>query len=203
MDPAGNQMEIHCCFINGKRCNAIMLSWPMNTVSKELFNGIVYSTDAQSVWKDLKERFDKVNGSWIFSLRREIGYLSQSNNTVSVYYTKPKHLWDEYASLVTLPSCACQTSKAYLEHDQQQKLLQFLMGLNDSYGGIRSQILMLSPQPSVGQAFSLISREESHKGIIVGTSNQANAPAVFYSHKSNHKMKDNFIICDYWNWIGH
>ncbi|GAV59361.1 UBN2_3 domain-containing protein [Cephalotus follicularis] len=121
-----------------ERCDAIVLSWIMNTVSMELFNGIVYSTNAQYVWKDLKERFNKVNGSQIFSLHREIGSLVQGNMTISVYYTKLRQLWEEYASLVTLPSCGCATSKAYLEHDQQQKLLQFLMGLNDSYGGIRS-----------------------------------------------------------------
>ncbi|GAV77634.1 UBN2_3 domain-containing protein [Cephalotus follicularis] len=49
-----------------ERYNAIVLSWIMNTVSKELFSGIVYATNAQHVWKDLKERFDKVNGSRIF-----------------------------------------------------------------------------------------------------------------------------------------
>ncbi|GAV67879.1 LOW QUALITY PROTEIN: UBN2_3 domain-containing protein, partial [Cephalotus follicularis] len=128
-----------------ERCNAIVLSWIMNTVLRELFNGIVYSTDAQYVWKDLKERFDKVNGSQIFSLHKEI---------------------------------------AYLEHDQQQKLLQFLMGLNDSYGGIRSQILM-NPLPTVGQAYSLISQEESHRGIIAGGNNSTNLPALFYSNKNN------------------
>ncbi|GAV62899.1 UBN2_3 domain-containing protein [Cephalotus follicularis] len=115
-----------------ERCNAIVLSWIMNTVSKELFTGIVYSIDAQFVWKDLKERFDKVNGSRIFSLHRDIGSLTQGNMTVSVYYTKLRQLWDEYASLVALPSFGCATSKAYLEHDQQQKLLQFFMGLIDS-----------------------------------------------------------------------
>ncbi|GAV57603.1 UBN2_3 domain-containing protein [Cephalotus follicularis] len=69
-----------------ERCNAIVLSWIMNTVSKELFNGIVYSTLV--VWKDLKERFDKVNGSQIFSLHKEIGYLTQGNVIVSVYFSK-------------------------------------------------------------------------------------------------------------------
>ncbi|GAV90097.1 UBN2_3 domain-containing protein, partial [Cephalotus follicularis] len=104
-----------------ERCNAIVLSWIMNTVSKEIFK---------------------------------------------CYYYKLRQLWDEYDSLVTLPSCGCDTSKAYVEHDQQQKLLQFLMGLNDSYGNIRSQILLLSPLPTIGQAFSLISQEESHRGIL-------------------------------------
>ncbi|GAV66534.1 UBN2_3 domain-containing protein [Cephalotus follicularis] len=71
-----------------ERCNAIMLSRIMNIVSKELFSGIVYATNAQHVWKDLKEMFDKVNGSRIFSLHREIGMLTQGNNIVLVYYTK-------------------------------------------------------------------------------------------------------------------
>ncbi|GAV61500.1 UBN2_3 domain-containing protein, partial [Cephalotus follicularis] len=139
----------------------IVLSWILNTVSKELFNGIVYSTDAFTVWTELKERFNKVNESWNFSLHREIACSTQGNLTISAYYSKLKQLWDEYDSSVTLPSCGCQTAKAYLEHDQQQKLFQFLMGLNDSYGNIRSQILLMSPLPTLGQAYSLINQEES------------------------------------------
>lgn len=49
-----------------ERCNALVLSWHMNSVSKEIYGGIVYSTDASTVWSDLKEQFDKVNGSRIF-----------------------------------------------------------------------------------------------------------------------------------------
>ncbi|GAV66024.1 UBN2_3 domain-containing protein, partial [Cephalotus follicularis] len=143
------------------RCNAIVLAWIMNTVSKELLGGIVYATDALAVWRDLKERFDRINGSRIFSIHRDIVCLSQGNATVSVYFSKPRELWDEYASLVTLPNCGCPTSRAYLEHDQQQRLLQFLMGLNDSYCSIRSQILMMCPLPTVSQAYSMISQEES------------------------------------------
>lgn len=47
-----------------------LLSWILNSVSKETFGGIIYSTDAETVWKDLKERFDKVNRSRIFALQR-------------------------------------------------------------------------------------------------------------------------------------
>ncbi|GAV77128.1 UBN2_3 domain-containing protein [Cephalotus follicularis] len=137
-----------------ERCNGFVLSWIMNTVSREIFNGIVYSTDDFSVWKDLRERFNKVNGSRIFSFHREIGCCAQGSFTVSAYYSKLRQFWDEYNSLVTLPSCGCPTSREYVEHNQQQKLLQFLMDLNDSYGAIRSQILMMSPLPTIGHTFS-------------------------------------------------
>ncbi|XP_073121269.1 uncharacterized protein [Henckelia pumila] len=145
-----------------ERVNALVLSWIMNSVSKEIFGGIVYATEAHVVWSDLKKQFDKINGSRIFSIHRDIGRMSQGNDTISVYYCKLKQLWDKYASLVTLPSCECDTARKYIEHDQQHRLLQFLLGLNESYIYIRSQILIMDPLPSIGHAFSIISQEESH-----------------------------------------
>ncbi|XP_073014622.1 uncharacterized protein [Primulina eburnea] len=94
--------------------------------------GIVYSSDASTVWSDLKDQFDKVNGSRIFLIHRELGRLTQGNTTISVYFCKLKQLWDQYSSLVTLPSCECAAVRKYVEYDQQHRLLQFLMGLNDS-----------------------------------------------------------------------
>lgn len=40
-------------------------------------------------------------------------------------------------------------SKEYVDSMGRQQLLQFLMGLNDSYGHARSQNLMMNPPPSV------------------------------------------------------
>ncbi|XP_073014617.1 uncharacterized protein [Primulina eburnea] len=149
-----------------ERCNAIVLSWIMNAVSKEIFYGIVYSTDAAVVWNDLRERFNKVNGSRIFALHREIGCLVQGNNSISIYYSKLRQLWDEYGSLVTLPTCSCESSRKYVEFDQQHKLLQFLMGLNESFVHIQSHILMMNPLPTVNNAFAIISQEESHRSLL-------------------------------------
>ncbi|XP_075494865.1 uncharacterized protein LOC142532452 [Primulina tabacum] len=181
-------------------CNALVLSWIINTVSKDIFRGIVYATEAYVVWSDLKEQFDKVNGSRIFALHREIGRLTQGDSTIFVYFCKLKQLWDEYSSLVTLPSGECATSRTYIEHDQHQRLLQFLMGLNESYLQIRSQILMMTPLPTVGQAFSIISQEESHRAMI-----SVEAPvAVFFSHQSRRDPQQKEVLkCDYCNWNGH
>ncbi|XP_073020908.1 uncharacterized protein [Primulina eburnea] len=137
--PAAAHQNLH----QWERCNAIVLSWIMNSVSKEIFSGIIYCTEASKVWADLKERFDKICGSRIFSIHRDIAHLTQGSSSISVYFSNLKRLWDEFNSLVTLPSCECASAKAYVEHEQQQRLLQFLMGLNDSYGHIRSQVLMM------------------------------------------------------------
>lgn len=36
-------------------CNAIVLSWIMNTVSPSLLSGIIYASNAHLVWEDLRE----------------------------------------------------------------------------------------------------------------------------------------------------
>uniref|UniRef100_A0A3Q7G502 Uncharacterized protein n=1 Tax=Solanum lycopersicum TaxID=4081 RepID=A0A3Q7G502_SOLLC len=59
------------------RCNVIVLSCIMNYVSKELLGGIVYSTNAIVMWWDLKDIYDKVDGSRIFQLINEIASSSQ------------------------------------------------------------------------------------------------------------------------------
>ncbi|XP_073291076.1 uncharacterized protein [Primulina huaijiensis] len=102
-----------------ERCNVLILFWIMNTVSKSIFGGIMYSTNASTVWTDLKDQFDKISGSRIF-FHREIGRLTQGNNMISVYFCKLKQLWDGYSSLVTLSSCECSMTCKYVEHDQQK-----------------------------------------------------------------------------------
>lgn len=49
----------------------------MISVSRELLSGIVYASNAHQDWDNLKERFDKVDGSRIFFLHKEIAILTQ------------------------------------------------------------------------------------------------------------------------------
>lgn len=99
-----------------------MLAWITTSVSEKLCVGIVYSTDARSVWLDQKERFEMINGSRIFSLCKYISLLTQGTY-FSIYNNKLKSLWDNNDLLVTLPSFACETSKEYVKHNGKQKLV--------------------------------------------------------------------------------
>ena len=141
----------------------MVLSWLIHSVSLDLFTGIVYSSNARLVWEDLRERFDKVNGSRIYVLHRETHSLHQGSLSISAYYNKLKELWDEYYTLVPLPSCGCPSSISYVDHVQQQKLLQFLMGLNDNFQNARSQILLLNPLPSLNQAYAMVLQDEAQR----------------------------------------
>lgn len=135
----------------------------MNTVSKELLSGIVYADDAATVWKDLKERFDKIDESRIYQLHREICTIHQGNSTVSNYFTKLRLLWDKFDAFVPSPSCNCDKSRTYVDHMAYLRLFAFLMGLSEVYGQARSQILMMNPLPNVSKTYAMIMADESQR----------------------------------------
>ncbi|KAL3326374.1 hypothetical protein AABB24_037184 [Solanum stoloniferum] len=201
-----------------ERVNAIVLSWLLNSVSKNLLAGVAFATSAQGVWSDLKERFDRLDGSRTFSLHKEIATLQQGTNSVSVYFTKLKGLWDEYETLMPSPGCDCEKSRGFIEHLNRQKLYQFLMGLNESFGQARSQILLMNPVPGVNQAYAMVVNDECQKltssGVNIGLNSICSIgvdPLAMYSRtggQSNsqgyNRFKKNLgVICEFCKCKGH
>jgi len=77
----------------------------MNCVSSQLLSEIIYSCDAVEVWNYLKERFDKVDGSRIFQLHKQIATLSQGTSGIAGYLSKLRLLWDKFEALAPTPGC--------------------------------------------------------------------------------------------------
>ncbi|XP_075076380.1 uncharacterized protein LOC142163029 [Nicotiana tabacum] len=136
-------------------------SMKIGLIGKKLLSGIVYKSSAHKVWTDLKDKYDKVDGSRIFFLHKEITTLSKGISSVSAYFSKLTDLWEEYDALMRCRGCDCPKSKSYFEHFEYLRLLQFLMGLNEICSQPRSQILMMSPVPTLNKAYSMIVSEES------------------------------------------
>ncbi|KAJ0733050.1 putative RNA-directed DNA polymerase [Helianthus annuus] len=140
------------------RCNSVVLTWLLNSVSEELFLGQVFSKLASEVWTDLKETYDKVDGSVVYNLYKKINSVSQNGSSVAEYYNKLTTMWKQFDAMVHLPSCSCQAAKDYNDFSTLIKLTQFLMGLNDIYQPVRTNLLTREPFPSVKVAFSIVSK---------------------------------------------
>ncbi|XP_071728760.1 uncharacterized protein [Rutidosis leptorrhynchoides] len=90
--------------------------------------------------------------------------------TVSAYYTKLRGIWDEIQSvspspLCTCNLCTCNLGKSLNDMRDKEKLYDFLIGLNEEYSSIRSQILSISPLPSLVTAFHMVNQDEQQKKI--------------------------------------
>ncbi|XP_060202435.1 uncharacterized protein LOC132630853 [Lycium barbarum] len=149
------------------RCNDMVTSWPLNSLSKDNADSVIYSRTTKEHWTSLEHRFGQSNGEKLFHLQQELTRLVQGTNNIAGYFTKLKRLWDELDSLNSSFKCTCVCNcegKEKLEKSlEDERLIQFLMGLNDVYAQARGNILMLNPLPNINHGYSLISQDENQR----------------------------------------
>ena len=115
------------------RCNSMVMSWILHAVSREIADSIMYIDNAKSMWNDLHDRFHQSNGPRVFQIKQLLNVLYQGADDVNGYFTKLKTLWDELKDFRPIPSCNCGGMKALMDYQQHEYVLQFLMGLNESF----------------------------------------------------------------------
>ncbi|XP_061341652.1 uncharacterized protein LOC133287968 [Gastrolobium bilobum] len=94
-------------FPSWNRCNLMVISWLLNSVTKAIVDSLIYFSNVSDVWNDLRTRFQQANGPRIFQLKQEIASLHQGSLDVNTYYTKLKTLCEELQSHLPLPTCTC------------------------------------------------------------------------------------------------
>ena len=101
-------------------------------------------------------------------------------------------------------------------HNTKNMFFCFLMGLNDSYGNLIGQILLIEPFPTLSKVCSLVLQEEKRRNIsnIVNVVQQVDAVAMYVNNnrpfqgaqgqnKGGGKGKKDRPICTYCGFTGH
>ncbi|XP_024177720.1 uncharacterized protein LOC112183577 [Rosa chinensis] len=91
---------------------------------------------------------------------------ARGTTSVTSFFTKLKELWDEKDSLCGFLACTCNTATEVKCYMETQKTMKFLMGLNESYATIRSNIIGLDPLPTVNKAYAMALRHEKQADPI-------------------------------------
>uniref|UniRef100_A0A7C8ZVZ6 Uncharacterized protein n=1 Tax=Opuntia streptacantha TaxID=393608 RepID=A0A7C8ZVZ6_OPUST len=131
----------------------------MNSVCEAISRSILYVKSAREIWIQLEKHFSLSNGSRKYRLNKDVYSIKQNGGSVSDYYTRLKGIW-ELDSVVDLPKVAIANDeiveflRAFGRMQEEQKLFQFLNGLDDVYKAQRSQIVIMHPLPSVKSACS-------------------------------------------------
>ncbi|KAL0431466.1 UNVERIFIED_CONTAM: Retrovirus-related Pol polyprotein from transposon TNT 1-94 [Sesamum radiatum] len=75
------------------RVDSMVTTWILNSISKEIVEGFMYTKSSRNLWLDLEERYGKCNGPQLYQLQREIIVLSQGKyDSGSILYKTHKFL---------------------------------------------------------------------------------------------------------------
>ncbi|KAF7144370.1 hypothetical protein RHSIM_Rhsim05G0036400 [Rhododendron simsii] len=102
---------------------------------------------------------------------------------VCAVYTvgSPKPLLLSSAYIMVI--CTCGGLENLNKRDEKEKVMQFLMGLNENYGPVRGQILLMQPLPDTCRVYSLVLQQEKHIEVSLNRDN-VNHHAMLADHKS-------------------
>ncbi|CAJ2659476.1 unnamed protein product [Trifolium pratense] len=89
------------------RCNQLISSWILNSVSPSIAQSVVFMENASDIWNDLRERFSQGDLVRISELRQEICALRQETRSVTDFYSDLKTLWEELELYFPIPACTC------------------------------------------------------------------------------------------------
>ncbi|XP_042487071.1 uncharacterized protein LOC122067307 [Macadamia integrifolia] len=148
-------------FAHWVRCNSMVRSWLMHSTISSISHSILWLDSAHDIWVNLHDRFSPKNAPRTFEMRCALSTHVQGTDSISAYYTILKGYRDELLSYHALPPCSCGALKTL--HEFREPII--LLGLNDSYAAVCSQILLMDPLPSVNKAYSILLQEERQRTL--------------------------------------
>lgn len=192
---------------------SMLVSWILNTIETSLRSTISYMENEKELWDDVNERFSVVNGPRIQQLKSELAECKQGGMTMVNYNGKLKTLWDELANYQQIPTCTCGGCKCDIKSKiekqrEEEKVHQFLMGLDDLlFGTVRSNLLDTDPLPSLNRVYATmiqeervkaIARNKEERGEVVGMAVQTGGRT-----RGRGDARDKATVCLNCNRIGH
>ncbi|KAK4409360.1 hypothetical protein Sango_0009000 [Sesamum angolense] len=138
------------------KADCAVASWILIAISKDIVQAYMYIESARSLWIDLESRYGQCNGPLVYQLQREIASVTQGNLSIVAYFTRLKQLWDELICLKPPQVWVCGVTKPMINFSGSHYLMQFLIGLNESFDHVRCQILVMDPLPDVNKVFSMV-----------------------------------------------
>ena len=183
---------------NWHRANSMVISWILNSLSRDLADGVLFLQTASEIWSELNQRFEQSSDALLYQIQQQLYSISQGSESFSSYFTKLTKIWDELRNVQNFPTCSCATGTQIHKFLEEQRLIQLLMGLNDSYKILRGQILMMKPLPSISTAYSLIIQEEQQRGVSNNSPNLTDS--IVMNASVDHKKS---VVCTNCKKLGH
>ncbi|KAL0401838.1 UNVERIFIED_CONTAM: Retrovirus-related Pol polyprotein from transposon RE1 [Sesamum latifolium] len=179
-------------FEQWQRADPMVTSWLWNSISKEIVEAFMYASSSRELWLEIQSRYERSNGPMVYQIQREISSISQEVLSRTTYLTEVKKLWNQLTCLAPSPKCTCGycvcgVNKAISDRDASTQLMQFLMGLHESFDKEKSQVLMMDPLPDIEKAFSMIFSVEQQRSVQVNLADTSSNAAYQLTLNDNRR----------------
>lgn len=186
----------------------------LRSMEPKVAASIPFHDEAKQLWDYLEKRFCMANGPRLQQLRADIIDCKQTKSmSIEDYYNRLMGLYDYLTRLKPLHACecgkcTCDVVGKFISDREEEKLHQFLIGVDDdSYAMVRTNLLSQHPPPDLDRAYQAFLQEERSRGIARGKAakEEANVFAIQSDRwKGKFKRQDKSkLFCSHCKKSGH
>jgi len=159
-------------FENWMAVNSMIVGWIRTSIEPKVKSTVSFISDSHQLWEDLKQRFSVGNKVRIHQIKAQIARCQQDGQSVLDYYGQLCTLWEEYQTYkpVTVCKCGlctCGATREPAKEREEEKIHQFVLGLDESrFGGLSTPLIAVDPLPTLGEIYSRVVREEQRLASV-------------------------------------
>lgn len=142
--------------------NSMIIGWIYSSVEPKLRPSISLVDSAKAMWASLQRRFSVSDDTQTHQLHADIAACKQEEETVEIYFSKLKVMWDDLADLEKGFTCCCGDAECasmvkYEDTQEKIRVHQFLMGPDNSrFGKAISNLLSRGSVLNLDSVYSQI-----------------------------------------------
>lgn len=161
--------------LNWETMNSMIVSWILRSIDVKIAALIPYHVEAKPIWDYLERQYCVTNGPRLQQLRANIvGCRQTKGMSVDDYFNQLMSLYDELSRLKPMHACSCgacvcRIAEKFAEDREEEKLHQFLIGIDDELYSVTRSNLLSQPTPvTLDRAYQVMLQEEKSRDIARG-----------------------------------
>lgn len=142
--------------------NSLIVGWIRTSIEPRVRSTVTFITNAHKLWENLKQRFAVGNKVRVHQLMEQLASCRQNGQSVIDYYGRLATKWEEMQIYKPIPPCTCSAASMYEKERADERVHQFIMGLDESrFGNVVSSIIEADELPDIGKVYAKVIREEA------------------------------------------
>ncbi|KAF3775818.1 hypothetical protein EJ110_NYTH46492 [Nymphaea thermarum] len=159
-EPARTSGAWHTWFLEDNQVK----TWIVNSVSADIQPLILRKKTVRDMWVVLEQMHEqKKTAIRTYQIMKTVYGLRQGNSSVADYYGALKAKWEELDYHSDIPWHCPQDQALHVAQEWENMVFLFLVGLNDEFEGVRSQILNSGEVSSIEDVYSCVEAEEQRR----------------------------------------
>ncbi|XP_057417850.1 uncharacterized protein LOC130712041 isoform X2 [Lotus japonicus] len=184
--------------------DSMIMAWLWNSMIPEITDTCMFLNSAKEIWNAMEQTYSKAkDAAQIYDVKVKTVAAKQGNKTVTEYANQLKSLWMELDHYRVIKAKCSADSAVLKEYIEQDRVYDFLVGLNSNFDQVRVQILGKEKVPGIRS-------EESRRGVMLETPTVENSAMIAFGAStmmtnqkkggiSNTEKKSEGVWCTYCN----